>query len=143
MDDDLKKGRGSSCSGSTFGYAVEARCSYIEPRQIGDVLLGTEWKRIPFAAAKCGVPIGAEYEAPTLKMCGLLSYQAAQALRWWFHADAEREPLGGSLCLETRIVKYAIQYSYKTEAVSTHCVIGGEDRSAIMPDWGTKTIEAA
>lgn len=47
--------------------------------------------------------------------------------------------MGGGLCLDTRIVKHEVRYSYGSTRKTEHCLIGGDDRSSIMPDWGVKT----
>lgn len=126
----------SKYTANTFGYYVEARFPY-RPVTFAGVALGDKWTRLHFHdGSAVGVPIGASFEEPILKMVGLLSYPAAQALRWWFHATANLE--GGAFGLETRIVKCAISYSYEVTKQSEHLVIGGEDRSSIMPDWGVK-----
>lgn len=128
---------GQSHSGTTNGYSVQARYNYPEPKQFGDIILHREWKTIYFPKSNTiGVPTGNSLDWAANQL-GLLSYPAAQALRWWFHANAEAEILG-SLCLETRIVKHKVEYSIKEQKVSDHQYIGGDDRSNILPDWGKK-----
>jgi len=128
-----------SGSGSVEGYRVEARYMGHEPKPFAGLILDKEWRLLTFNdKTPIGVPIGDSYHAPMLKQTYCFSYQCAQALRWWFHAQAEVEMLGG-LCLETRIVKYEIQYSHSAKRVSEHCLIGGDDRSNCMPDWGKKS----
>lgn len=127
---------GQSHSGTVFAYSVDARNNYPEPKQFGDVILHKEWKRMYFPEGKCGVPIGNKFDCAQIAL-GLLSYQAAQALRWWLHAEAEVEMLGG-MCLETRIVKHEVTFSMSEKKISHHEVIGGEDRSNCIPDCGKK-----
>lgn len=129
--------KGQSQSGTNHAYSVQARYDYPEPKVFGDIILHKEWKTIYFPKSRdVGVPTGNALDWAGNQM-GLMSYQAAQALRWWFHANAEAEILG-SLCLETRIVKHKVEYSIKEEAISDHEYIGGDDRSNVMPDWGKK-----
>jgi hypothetical protein len=116
------------------GYTVEAR-SVGGPLKVGDLTLGNEWERIPFHRSIIGVPCAAHHESG-LKYVNLLNYPAAQALRWWFHAEAHKE--AGWLSLRTRIVKHEVQINHTVTAVSAHCEVGGEDRSALAPDWGAK-----
>jgi hypothetical protein len=56
-------------------------------------------------------------------------------LRWWVHAQAEIEH---EFCIETRLVKHEIKHSYEITAVSQHALVGGDDRSSLMPDYGEK-----
>jgi len=128
--------KGQSHSGTVSAYSVEARYNYPEPKQFGDIILHKEWKKMYFPEGKHGVPVGNKFDYAQIAL-GLLSYQAAQALRWWLHAEAEVEMLGG-LCLETRIVKHMVTFSVSEEKVSHHDIIGGEDRSNCVPDWGKK-----
>lgn len=124
-------------SGGIVAYAVEARLAYYTPRQVAGMLLDTRWRKVEFAeTTPFGVPNGHSYNSPWLRMTGLFEYQAAQALRWWFLAQAEVEFSCG--CVETRLIEHEINYSYTSTAKKAVAPIGGEDRSAIMPDWGVK-----
>jgi hypothetical protein len=125
----------STGSEKTHGYTVEAKSLSGDPIQIGDLTLGNKWERIPFSRSPIGVPNCAPYEG-ALQYTALLNYPAAQALRWWFHAEAHKG--AGWLSLLTRIVRHEVQMTHKVTAISAHCEIGGEDRSALTPDWGTK-----
>lgn len=135
-DGETGKSKGPGGSGTTYGYTVEARFSYHEPAQIGGVLLDNRWREVKFTASTIGVPRGPRWNAAQFEQGGLVGYAAAQALRWWLHADAEANSVGGGVCLETRIVKHKLTYSYAVERVSDHGHIGGEDRSNCIPDWG-------
>ena len=116
------------------GYTVEARVETGDPIKVGDFVVTHEWKRVPFVPACQGIPVFNGY----LVYTGYLSYTAAQALRWWFHANAERDRMLSNLMMVTRIVKHKISVNHSVEAVSVHMEIGGEDRSGLMPDWGKK-----
>jgi hypothetical protein len=82
------------------------------------------------------VPGGPRFQQPWLSAGHCFSYQAAQALRWWFHANADAG-IGG-ICLRSRIVKFAIKYSIEVARQTEHCEIGGDDRTNCIPDWGNK-----
>lgn len=127
--------KGSSGSGTEIAYSVQARLAYHQPRQVCGHLLDLRWTTLYFEKSPIGVPVRAGSMARG--HCGLLSYQAAQALRWWFLAQAELE--FSCLCLETRLVEHRVEYSYSATAARAGAIIGGDDRSNIMFGWGEKT----
>lgn len=127
--------KGQSGHGSTAGYSVEARHTSGDHAVIAGVVYTKEWKRLHPEQAPIGVPAHGRFET-WLGQCGLMSYPAAQAIRWWFHAIAEQE--FKNICLETRIVKHQVKYSYEETSTSEHALIGGEDRSNCYPDWVRK-----
>lgn len=124
---------GSSGSGHETAYSVEIRCTSRSPRPLGKLLIDNRWQAVSFDESPNGIPAGSTYYFVSRHL-RLFGYPAAQALRWWLHAQADSE-IGGSLCLETRLIKHEIKYSYSEEAVSAHVPIGGEDRSGHMADW--------
>lgn len=124
----------SSGNGTLVGYSVEARSTFTSPTSINGQLFDERWAHVRFNDnSPIGVPRGPIWSIQWLAICGLYDYPAAQALRWWFHASAEH-----NLCIETRIVKHNIKYSYDSARVSDHCVITGEDRSSFMPDYNAQ-----
>ncbi len=131
----------SASSGSMGGdgWSVEVRIeAYAKPIPIGsagEFMVTTQWQRLPFQQAPIGVPAYSEYQG-YLGYTNYLNYPAAQALRWWFHAEIAKQTIG--LGVQSRLVKHQITVEHKVTAVSVHCEIGGEDRSSIMPDWGKK-----
>lgn len=127
----------SSGTGTIHAFRVQARYMYPEPKVFNGIVLDERWRYIDFPSAPIGVPRGPEYYLPMLITTHCYGYQAAQALRWWFHAEAERSLLGG-LCIDTRLVQFTIEYSHKWKPVSCHGLIGGNDRSSSIPDWGKK-----
>lgn len=131
----IEKKQIGSGSGSTDAWSVEARYASHGPRVIAGMLLDNRWQRVQFDPSPTGVPSKAG-SVSNPSAYGHLDYAAAQALRWWFVAQADVDL--GSFCLETRLVQYRINYSYQVEQVSAHAYVGGEDRSNIMPDWGAK-----
>lgn len=126
--------KGSSGSGHETAYSVEVRSMYGHARQLGKLLIDNRWQAVSFEEGPSGIPAGSKYYFVSRHL-HLMGYPAAQALRWWLHADADSD-LGGGLCLETRLVKHEIKYSFSEESVSAHAYIGGEDRSSSVPDWG-------
>lgn len=126
----------SSGSMSGDGWTVEVCLEdYAKPHQVGDMVVSHQWQRVNFVPSHIGVPSHASYQG-YLGYTGYLSYPAAQALRWWFHAESAKGTL--SLGLRSRLVKHLISVQHSSKAVSVHCEIGGDDRSAMMPDWGKK-----
>ena len=114
LEPDYKRVR-SSATGTEVAYSVEARHSEIqEPIQLNDQIFDGLWREVKFKASPIGVPSD-RYYARSLEH-GLLGYEAAQALRWWLHAES-RNAIGGGYCLETRIIAHKITYSHKVEAV--------------------------
>lgn len=125
--------KGQSGSGLEDGWSVEARFTYHEPRQFGKQIFDQRWKSVQFdqVVPPIGVPSGPPSVLGIRDACGLYGYQAAQALRWWFHANAAARWQDG--CLETRLVKHLLKYEFSSTAESAHAVIGGDDRSGMKP----------
>lgn len=120
-------GRGS---GTTTAYSVEARYNNPHPREAAGRLFDNRWQMLHFDKSPIGVP-ATTWRHPFVHEIGLLSYQAAQALRWWFLAQLETS-VAGCLCFETRIVEHKVEYSYATEAIAHHDLTGGEDNDRII-----------
>lgn len=106
--------KGSSHHGTEVAWSVEARSGIKCPIACGELLLGSEWVQVPFSRAPGGVPSGGLFfQGADL---GLLTFAAAQALRWWFLADlrASYKDIG----VETRIVRYEVKFSKECTAVA-------------------------
>jgi hypothetical protein len=105
-----------SCSGTLVGYSVEGRWNYPAPKMFGDQILDKEWRTLKFQEGAGGVPTNGcmSSERQYLAQYGLFTQPAAEALRWWFIANAEASEFG-MFCLETRIVKHLIKYSSSAE----------------------------
>ena len=131
--------KGQSGSGTEEAYSVEARFMYDEPKQFGAQIFDQRWKTVQFDRTNppFGVPTGHPSVLSVRDACGLYGYQAAQALRWWLHANAAAG--WQDTCLETRLVKHKLRYEFSSEAVSAHAIVGGDDRSGMMPDYGQST----
>lgn len=114
--------KGSSMSGTDFGYQVQARYNFHTPKQFGDIVLDQRWRTLYFQKSPIGVPVAGELQW-YLRPCQCMSFQAAQALRWWFVADAEASDLLGSMCLETRLLKVRVKYSTESEILEPICEV--------------------
>ena len=90
------------------GYSVQAMFDYDAPRMIAGQLFDTRWREVSFAKAppEFGVPAHDQFNAEIVKH-GLYGYEAAQALRWWFHAVARVE--GNEYFLKTRLVEHSVK----------------------------------
>ena len=125
--------KGQSGSGTEEAWSVQARFMYSEPRQFGNQLFDQRWKTVHFdrVTPPLGVPSGHPSVLNVRDACGLYGYQAAQALRWWFHANAAVNWQDG--CLESRLIKHSLKYEFSSAAESAHALIGGDDRSGQKP----------
>lgn len=103
----------ASGSGHADGYSVEARLMFNGASEvIAGVPLGPTWAPLHFPESPIGVPKG-NVGWGHLPHTDLLPYESAQALRWWFLANANVSRPGGSLCVETRLIKHRCEYSFK------------------------------
>lgn len=114
---DLQLPMGPSQGGTNFGFQVQARYMNSQPEQFGDVILDQRWKTLTFDPSPLGVPTARAWEF-YLPALGLMNYESAQALRWWFLANCVVNRLGGRLCVETRIVQFKVTYDFKSVAES-------------------------
>ena len=96
---------------------VEARTSYSEPQKHGGVIVDSQWRRIHFPKTPIGVPNLTEVLHPDAARNGLLNYEAAMALAYWWMAlpDDDKQIPFPALCIETRIVKVKYSYKWDTE----------------------------
>ena len=121
-----------SGKGTEEAWTVEARNTGNAPQVVGNQTFDNRWRQVEFVESSVGVPSARRYSQASLH--GLLTYPAAQALRWWVHAQADIDYQG--ILVETRLVKHLLRYEFNIEAVSAHALIGSDDRSNMMPDWG-------
>jgi hypothetical protein len=107
----------TSSNGTAHGYSVEARMhGNLPPLQIGRQIFDSNWRGVQFdSGGPCGVK-ASQWHRYELDACGLLSYEAAQALRWWLLADAPA--FSG---IETRLVKHTITYAVSAVRVEELC----------------------
>ena len=83
--------------GNTTGFSVIARSTSNKPVRIGhQEFTNKEWTTVGFQEAKPGkgVPHGKGVFGKLLDIMGLLEYETAQALRWWFLADCRANGIG-------------------------------------------------
>lgn len=121
----------SSANGTDTGWTVEARLAYHEPRIVAGMPLDDRWRIVHFNDKS---PIGVPRASPwsVLHLCSLYEYAAAQALRWWFIAEAQRSEIGGALCLQTRLCSHRVEYSYSSKPDKAAEHIDGRGNSAAM-----------
>jgi hypothetical protein len=124
---------GSSGGGKFDAYSVEARLLCGEPKQMFGHILHKEWKRVQFSKVPSGFGVKNRVYNRQAEDLELLTYQAANALAWWLHAE------GDSYSLETRIVKHEIVHNYKETIVGAYNVISG--RNSLLPDPGPQEKE--
>lgn len=119
--------KGASGSGTEHWYTVQGRYMFNEPKQFGNQLFDQRWKEIHFDRVQppLGVPSGPPDLGGVRDRHGLYSYEAAQALRWWFHANAAAS--WGNLCLETRLVRHVVEYEFSTRLTSAHANVNGDE----------------
>jgi hypothetical protein len=115
---DLQLPVGNSGNGTNYGYQVQARYMYLEPRDFGGIILDQRWRTLYFEKSPIGVPTSRGTFDWFLPASSCMTKQAAEALRWWFLANCESGTWGGSLCVETRLVQFKIEYSHKAEAIA-------------------------
>jgi hypothetical protein len=95
------------------GYRPEVRTSYGSPTLVNGTIVDSAWRTIKFDLRNdtLGIPIG--YFDANMKEHGLLGYAQAEAIRWWFIAQADAEQMAGSLYLETRLQAYDLVLTHK------------------------------
>lgn len=135
--------KGSSASGTEFAYTVEARYAYPEPKVICGMMLDLRWRSVQFDPSPIGVPTQHRYCPWGGGFPHLMTYPAAQALRWWFLAQAKS--VFDHLCVETRLVKHEVTYQISEKAIAAAAEIdGGDEREAFrQPPPLPKAVEAA
>lgn len=100
--------KGASRSGSSTGYSVEARVSSGAPHTVSGQPLDGLWRRMCFADVSPGFGVPkTRYPRldPHMRTLDLLSWEAANALRWCLHALPEAPAV-----LETRVVQHVVEY---------------------------------
>jgi hypothetical protein len=116
-----KHGRGG---GTQVLYKLEARTTYHTPNVLTHdehfpLVLDHCWRNIPITlgATKWGTNIPIRSWAADAAKHGCIPYEAIEAHRWAFIAWLEAMKVGGSLCIETRLVEVKFSYSYSVEEV--------------------------
>lgn len=101
---------------TSTGYTVEARFFMRDAEMIRQQVYDGQWRQVEFDQSAIGVPMSTSYHRELLEH-GLFSYSAAQALRWWFHAQAEIECVGGAPGLQTRLVQHRLTCTHEVAAI--------------------------
>jgi len=112
-------GKHGSGSGGRDGYKVEVRTSYIHPTVLDDFVIDGTWRTLPIKRSMTpwgiNIPVN-PFDADMVEH-GLLPYEAVQTHRWAFLALLAAQHVAGSLCIQTRLVKVAYSYTFKTEEI--------------------------
>jgi len=130
---DKSLGAGGSMNASGRFFAVQARVApNAEPRMVGDLMLTHQWKRVEFERGAVGVPHGRPWQwgAEELR---LLSWPAAQALRWWWLAQYDAATFGAHE-IETRLVEHAVNWSVQSTTIAAHDPTNGDNTCLPLKD---------
>jgi hypothetical protein len=122
-------------SSTRFGYRVEARFNYPQPKVILGVALGKEWQTLNVFPGAPGHDVALSSGNHDLHGHSLFTYTEAEALRWQFLAAA-RASSDPAFCLETRLVCFKLEssYSYKAESIVNPLNYRGEVPADFFPD---------
>ncbi len=115
LEEDYKTTK-SKGSATLTGYTIEARFYLREPEKIGRQIYDKDWRQVKFDLSDNSIPMSPVHHRELLEH-GLFSYSAAQALRWWFHAQAEIECVGGAPGLQTRLVQHRLTLAHNVMAI--------------------------
>lgn len=129
---------GDSGSGTEYGYLVEVRwmCNG-ESTVVDGIPLGPKWKVIQ-PEPELSIPRGMELSR--MRREWLYGYASAQAIRWWFIARAKAERHGMDACLETRLVRYRREYSYRAVAEDEEQALTFRDTYGERPSSPKKEV---
>ena len=125
MSDEIRKDP-STLNTACRGYTVQARYSRDGAKEICGQTFTDSWSEVRFERGRTGVPISSPGDH-AINVSGLLSYQSAEAMRWWFLANAAAQ--FNHMCLETRIIEHAV----RLECTSTPVRVIQELMSALAP----------
>lgn len=112
-----------SSNGTSFGYAIEVRkLPGLPPMVLSNgFVVASEWVRLPLEKSVCGEGIVSRSHGEiSLARHGLLTYEAAQALRFAFYAAH------GFCGVESRLVRHKINYTLEIIAEKGFEYMGGE-----------------
>lgn len=125
LEPDYPRNQGAGSRTET-AYAVEARVnpdSPFGPVQINDQIFDGKWRRVVFDKTTMGVPRCADFRHLTIQ-ANLLSYAAAQAMRWWLHAIEDTDFFSHHT-LQTRLIAHRLTSEHHSEATSAHDYVNG------------------
>jgi hypothetical protein len=101
-------------------YKVEVRSSYCDPTVIDkDFVIDFVWRTLPIVRGPSlyGMNVPVAYFDKDGVDHGLVSFTAAQAHRWAFHAWLEAMRPAGSLCIQTRLVQVEFQRTFSIKEI--------------------------
>lgn len=115
----------SEHSCNCVGYSIEAMLTTDMPEMIAGNLVDSKWRtvNVDHVPNGVGVPRSADYHADIFAKLGVMGYEAAQALRWWLHAEAARSHKHWGL--RTRLVRHSVSYSMQATPGEAIEEIGG------------------
>lgn len=98
------------------GYTIEARINATDFLQINNQNFDQHWRQIKFDQDGINLLMSKGLNKK-LSEHGLLSYSAAQSLRWWFHSLAEDSNAYTKMFFETRLVKHHLNCTHEVKAL--------------------------
>lgn len=115
-------GKHSSGRSSSRLYKIEVRDTSTQPRVLQaqesvPFVIDGYWRQLPIyrGPTKWGVNIPVRQDIGDGLDIGLVPYAVAEAHRWAFIAAMEALVVGGSLCLETRLVEVELMRTFETK----------------------------
>ena len=99
-----------------YGYTVEAKYIDDRPVQIKGYLLNQRWTCIELDSLKTSFPVYDKWSSELLKGTNLVSYEAAETLRWAFLSHVSASKIHADY-LKTRIVQHKVTRSYSIEVL--------------------------
>lgn len=138
---------GSGSSTGTY-FKIEVRNNSSMPKVIGDAkvpipfVIDNYWRTLPIyrgaTAWGVNIPIRSWHTDLEAADHGLVSYTAAEAHRWAFLAALEAGTVGGSLCIETRLVAVELHKTYTTKEKG---VTASLSQSYREPELSARAVE--
>lgn len=120
-----------SGSGSSDVFMIEIRTTYPHPTVHEGYIIDNTWREIPHqiicACGGQGIAIRRNFSPIADDRMGGMNFEAAEALRWQALAWLTAQSWGGTLCIETRIVKKRIHYTYRTEEMGVTAPLSVRD----------------
>jgi len=101
-------------------YKVEVRSSYYDPTVVDNgFVIDFAWRTLPIVRGPSlyGMNVPVAYFDRDGVDHGLVSFTAAQAHRWAFHAWLEARQIAGSLCIQTRLVQVEFHRTHSIKEI--------------------------
>lgn len=128
-------------SGTTTAYYVEARFTggMGLTGGINRQIFTRDWTCVEVPRGPRGVPVAfPPFGNSLVESTGLLNYEAALAIQWWFMAEAAAVSIAGSLCWQTRIVAVEVTYSVACREVGVGEVVIGAVSYSRRHEWAPR-----